>query len=76
MSSRPSSDEESGVTRATDSLLLKLLALDGWKIEVTTHDLGVKVLGRRGAEEIVRFGRSASEVSFEFFKAAHGEAPP
>ena len=76
MSILPRSDEEGVVGLPTDgALLLDLLALGGWEIQVTLHDLGVKLRGRRGAEEIVRFGGSVSEVSFDFFKAARGEAP-
>jgi hypothetical protein len=52
-------------------LLLGLLALQGWEIDVTLHDLGVKVVGRRGADEIIRLGRSVAQVAVDFFEAAH-----
>jgi hypothetical protein len=77
MTSLASGDEDGGVEPALDGgLLLALLGLVGWEIHVTLHDLGVKVLGRRGADEIVLFGRSVAEVAVEFFKAAHETTPP
>jgi hypothetical protein len=66
---------EADVWRHSDgALLLDLLALAGWEIHVTLHDLGVKVLGRKGANEVVRFGGSLAEVTIDFFKAAHAGA--
>jgi hypothetical protein len=56
---------------ADGSLLLCLLALQGWEIHVTPHDLGVEVAGRRGTDEIIRLGRSVAQVAVDFFKAAH-----
>jgi hypothetical protein len=56
---------------ADGSLLLGLLALQGWEIHVTRHDLGVEVVGRRDANEIVRLGGSVAQVAVDFFEAAH-----
>jgi hypothetical protein len=72
MSRATSVAEERRVEPAADgSLLLSLLALQGWEIHVTKHDLGVKVVGRSGADEIVRLGRSVGQVAVDFFEAAH-----
>jgi hypothetical protein len=76
LTSLPSIDEDRGVEPAlSGGLLLDLLGLAGWEIRVTLHDLGVKAFGRRGADEIVRFGRSVADVAIEFFKAAHETEP-
>jgi hypothetical protein len=53
------------------SLLLGLLALQGWEIHVTPHDLGVEVVGRRDAVEISWLGRSLAQVAVDFFEAVH-----
>jgi hypothetical protein len=77
MTSLPSAHEDHVVEPAlAGGLLLDLLGLAGWEIHVSLHDLGVKVFGRRGADEIVRFGRSVADVAIEFFKAAHETEPP
>jgi hypothetical protein len=72
LSRATSLDEDRAVEAAADgSLLLDLLALQRWEIHVTVHDLGVKVVGRRGADEVVRHGGSVAQVAVDFFKAAH-----
>jgi hypothetical protein len=77
MSSLPTVDDDGGGEPALDgSLLLDLVTLAGWDVHVTLHDLGVKVSGRRGPEEIVLFGRSVAEVAIDFFKAAHATETP
>jgi hypothetical protein len=52
-------------------LLLGLLSLQGWEIDITLHDLGVTLVGRRGADEVVQLGRSVAQIAVEFFEAAH-----
>jgi hypothetical protein len=52
-------------------LLLSLLALQGWAIQITLHDLGVEVIGRRDADEIVKLGGSVAQVAVDFFESAH-----
>jgi hypothetical protein len=47
------------------------LSLQGWEIDITLHDLGVTLVGRRGTEEISRLGGSVAQVAVDFFKAAH-----
>jgi hypothetical protein len=72
MSRATSVAEDRRVEPAADgSLLLNLLALQGWEIHVTMHDLGAKVVGRRDGDEIVRLGRSVAQVAVDFFEAAH-----
>ncbi|MDX6424800.1 MAG: hypothetical protein QOD52_205 [Gaiellaceae bacterium] len=64
--------EEREVEPAADGfLLLGLLSLQGWEIDITLHDLGVTLVGRRGADEISRIGGSVAQVAVDFFKAAH-----
>jgi hypothetical protein len=72
MSRATSVAEDREVEPAADgSLLLSLLALQGWEIRVAMHDVGVKVIGRRDADEIIRLGRSVAQVALDFFEAAH-----
>jgi hypothetical protein len=72
MSRAMSIDEDREVEPAPGgSLLLGLLALQGWEIHITRHDLGVKVVGRRDADEIIRLGGSVAQVAIDFFEAAH-----
>jgi hypothetical protein len=72
MSRATSVPEDRAVEHAADgSLLLSLLALQGWEIDITLHDLGVRVVGRRDADEIIRLGRSVAQVAVDFFEAAH-----
>jgi hypothetical protein len=64
--------EESEVEPAADGfLLLGLLSLQGWEIDITLHDLGVTLAGRKGTDEISRIGGSVAQVAVDFFKAAH-----
>ncbi|MDX6453340.1 MAG: hypothetical protein QOH16_3389 [Gaiellaceae bacterium] len=64
--------EHTDVEPAADGfLLLGLLSLQGWEIDITLHDLGVTLVGRRGADEIVRRGRSVAQIAVDFFDAAH-----
>jgi len=72
MSSATSIDDGREVEPAADgSLLLGLLALQGWEIRVMPHDLGVEVVGRRDAVEISWLGRSLAQVAVGFFEAVH-----
>jgi hypothetical protein len=72
MSRATSVDEDGEAEPAADgSLLLGLLALQGWEIQVTPHDLGVEVVGRRDALEISWLGRSLAQVAVDFFEAVH-----
>jgi hypothetical protein len=64
--------EHQDVEPAEDGfLLLGLLSLQGWEIQISLHDLGVTVVGRRGADEVVRPGGSVAQVAVDFFEAAH-----
>lgn len=75
MNRATSLDEYRAVEAAADgSLLLGLLTLQGWEIHVTVHDLGVKVVGQRDADEIIGHGGSVAQVAVDFFKAAHHTA--
>jgi hypothetical protein len=77
MSVQPSSHGDRALDPVLDGgLLLELLGLAGWEIHVSLHDLGVKASGRRGAVEIVQFGRSVAEIAIEFFKAAYETESP
>jgi hypothetical protein len=72
MSHATSVDENREAEPAVDgSLLLGLLALQGWEIHVTPHDLGVEVVGRRDSLEISWLGRSLAQVAVDFFEAVH-----
>jgi hypothetical protein len=72
MSSATSIDDDRELEPAGDgSLLLGLLALQGWEIRVTPHDLGVEVVGRRDGVEISWLGRSLARVAVDFFEAVH-----
>jgi len=72
MSRAMSVDEDREVEPAPGgSLLLGLLALQGWEIHITHHDLGVKVVGRRDADEIIRLGGYVAQVAIDFFEAAY-----
>jgi hypothetical protein len=72
MSRATSVEENREVEPAADgSLLLGLLALQGWQIHVTPHDLGVEVVGRRDGVEISWLGRSLAQVAVDFFEAVH-----
>ncbi|HEX4680259.1 MAG TPA: hypothetical protein VH210_13760 [Gaiellaceae bacterium] len=75
MNRATSLDDYRAVEAAADgSLLLDLLTLQGWEIHVTVHDLGVKVVGQRDADEIIRHGGSVAQIAVDFFKAAHHAA--
>jgi hypothetical protein len=66
------SAEHRDVEPAADGfLLLGLLSLQGWEIDITLHDLGVTLVGRRGAAEVSRLGRSVAQIAVDFFEAAH-----
>ena len=72
MNSAVNVHEESDVEPGADGfLLLGLLAAQGWEIQITLHDLGVEVRGRRGGDEIVRLGGSVAQIAVGFFEAAH-----
>jgi hypothetical protein len=73
-------EEREAEPAADGFLLLGLLSLQGWEIDITLHDLGVTLVGRRGTDEISRLGGSVAQVAVDFFKAAHhatrvGELP-
>ena len=75
MNRATSLEEYRAVEAAGDgSLLLDLLTLQGWEIHIIVHDLGVKVVGQRDADEVIGHGGSVAQVAVDFFKAAHHTA--
>jgi hypothetical protein len=48
------------------------LRLAGWEVEVTLHDLGVKVVGWRDDERVVRYAGSVAAAAIVFLEAARG----
>jgi hypothetical protein len=47
-----------------------VLRLAGWEVEVSLNDLGVRVVGWRGDERVVRYAGSVAAAAIVFLEAA------